>query len=47
MLDYFYAWLAHLGFTEPLHSPITHMPIGLTVGSLIFFLVAIVFKKKI
>jgi uncharacterized membrane protein len=46
MIDEFYAKLAKLGFNEPLHSPITHMPIGLVVGALIFFLVAIVFKKK-
>jgi uncharacterized membrane protein len=46
MLDDFYKFLASHGFTEPLHSPITHMPIGLVVGALIFFLVAIVFKKK-
>ena len=46
MIDDFYAMLAKLGFKEPLHSPITHMPIGLVVGALIFLLVAIVFKKK-
>jgi hypothetical protein len=46
MIDDLYAMLAKLGFKEPLHSPITHMPIGLAVGALIFFLVAIVFKKK-
>jgi uncharacterized membrane protein len=46
MIDELYLFLAKLGFKEPLHSPITHMPIGLAVGALIFFLVAIVFKKK-
>ncbi len=46
MLDAFYEFLAKHGFNEPLHSPITHMPIGLSVGALIFFLAAIVFKKK-
>jgi uncharacterized membrane protein len=46
MLDQLYAFLASTGFAEPLHSPITHMPIGLAAGAMIFFLVAIVFKKK-
>jgi|WetSurMetagenome_2_1015567.scaffolds.fasta_scaffold00396_23 hypothetical protein len=46
MLDDLYALLAKVGFNEPLHSPITHMPIGLVTGALIFFLVAIVFKRK-
>jgi uncharacterized membrane protein len=46
MIDELYRFLAKFGFSEPLHSPITHMPIGLTVGALIFFIVAIVFKRK-
>ncbi len=46
MLDALYLFLSTHGFNEPLHPPITHMPIGLTVGALIFFIVAIVFKKK-
>jgi uncharacterized membrane protein len=46
MIDDLYALLAKFGFNEPLHSPITHMPIGLVVGALIFFLVAVIFKKK-
>lgn len=46
MIDGLYALLARLGFDEPLHSPITHMPIGLVVGALVFFLVAILFKRK-
>jgi uncharacterized membrane protein len=46
MLDQLYLFLAKFGFTEPLHSPVTHMPIGLVVGALIFFIVAIVFKNK-
>ena len=46
MIDTMYQILAKFGFNEPLHPPITHMPIGLTVGALIFLLVAIFFKKK-
>jgi uncharacterized membrane protein len=46
MIDDLYSLLAKIGFKEPLHSPITHMPIGLVVGALIFFLVAVIFKRK-
>ncbi|HUX42575.1 MAG TPA: c-type cytochrome [Rectinemataceae bacterium] len=46
MVDSFYALLKLVGFDEPLHAPITHLPIGLTVGAFIFLIVAIVFKKK-
>ncbi|HUI93517.1 MAG TPA: hypothetical protein VLX68_14825 [Chitinivibrionales bacterium] len=46
MIDDLYAFLARIGFREPLHSPITHMPIGLVTGALIFFLVAVFFKRK-
>jgi uncharacterized membrane protein len=46
MIDELYALLSKIGFKEPLHSPITHMPIGLVTGALIFFLVAVIFKRK-
>jgi len=46
MLDTLYSILSGMGFKEPLHSPITHMPVGLVVGALIFFIIALVFKKK-
>jgi uncharacterized membrane protein len=46
MINQLYELLAKFGFNEPLHSPVTHMPIGLITGAFIFFIVAIVFKKK-
>ncbi len=46
MIDDLYRFLANIGFDEPLHPPITHMPIGLVTGALIFFLVAVIFKRK-
>ncbi len=46
MLDYLYKFFAGVGFNEPLHSPITHMPMGLVIGALIFFIVALVLKKE-
>jgi len=46
MIDAFYAWVNHLGFTDPLHAPVTHVPIGLVIGAFLFFLVAVVFNRK-
>ncbi len=47
MIDSLYAFLARLGFTDPLHAPITHMPIGLVTGALLFFLVAVIFNRRV
>ncbi|MGO9309782.1 MAG: c-type cytochrome [Spirochaetia bacterium] len=46
MIDGLYALLARLGFTDPLHAPLTHIPIGLVIGAFLFFLVAVLFGKK-
>jgi mono/diheme cytochrome c family protein len=46
MIDSLYGMLAKLGFTDPLHAPITHIPIGLVIGAFLFFLVAVLFGKK-
>ncbi len=46
MIDSLYALLAKLGFTDPLHAPITHIPIGLVVGAFLFILVALIFGRR-
>lgn len=46
MIDSLYALLAKMGFTDPLHAPITHLPIGLVIGAFLLFLVAVIFKRK-
>jgi mono/diheme cytochrome c family protein len=46
MIDSLYELLAKLGFTDPLHAPLTHIPIGLVIGAFLFFLVAVIFGKK-
>jgi uncharacterized membrane protein len=46
MLDGLYAFLSRLGYTDPLHAPITHMPIGLAFGALVFILIAVIFRKS-
>jgi mono/diheme cytochrome c family protein len=46
MIDSLYELIAKTGFTDPLHAPLTHVPIGLVVGAFIFFVVAVLFGKK-
>jgi mono/diheme cytochrome c family protein len=46
MVDALYALLTKLGFTDPLHPIMVHMPIGLVIGALIFALVAIIFRRE-
>jgi mono/diheme cytochrome c family protein len=47
MVDSLYAFMNRLGYTDPLHPPFTHMPIGLITGALVFFLVAVIFQRRI
>jgi len=46
MLDALYEFLRSLGFHDPLHAPIVHMPIGLGVGAFLFFAVALFFRRE-
>jgi mono/diheme cytochrome c family protein len=46
MIDSLYTLVQKLGFTDPLHAPLTHIPIGLVIGAFLFFLVAVIFKRK-
>jgi len=46
MADGQYALLNRLGITAPLHALFVHLPIGLVTGALIFFLVAIIFRRS-
>ncbi len=46
MIDSLYLFLSRLGFTDPLHPAIVHIPIGLVIGAFVLFAVALVFKRK-
>lgn len=41
MMDLIYQFLERIGYTHPIHPPMTHMPIGLVAGALILRLAAI------
>ncbi len=46
MLDGFYQFLARLGYTHPIHPPLTHFPIALVVGGFLFLLGMYVLRRK-
>ncbi len=46
MIDSLYSLLGKLGFTDPLHTPIVHIPIGLVIGAFVLFVVALLFKRE-
>jgi mono/diheme cytochrome c family protein len=43
----FYRALAAIGFVDPIHPAIVHMPIGLVVGALFFGLAALIWKRPL
>jgi uncharacterized membrane protein len=45
MIDSLYRLLNRLGFTDPLHAVLVHIPIGLIIGAFLFILVAIIFGR--
>jgi uncharacterized membrane protein len=45
-IDALYRLLTKIGFTDPLHPPIVHIPIGLVIGAFCFLVVALVFKRE-
>ena len=45
MIDSLYQLVTKIGFPDPLHAPITHIPIGLVIGAFLFLLVGIVFAR--
>ncbi len=46
MIDALYRFLDSVGFTDPIHAPLTHMPIGLVTTALVFFLIAIALRRN-
>jgi mono/diheme cytochrome c family protein len=46
MIDSLYQFVTKIGFPDPLHAPITHIPIGLVIGAFLFLVAGIVFARK-
>jgi uncharacterized membrane protein len=45
MIDFFYQLLEKMGYSHPIHPPLTHVPMGLVIGVFIFVWVAILFRR--
>ena len=43
----FYYALASIGYTDPIHPPLTHMPIGLVVAALIFGFAGLILRRPL
>jgi uncharacterized membrane protein len=46
MINLLYQFLEKIGYTHPIHPPLTHVPMGLVIGVFIFALVAVVFRHN-
>jgi mono/diheme cytochrome c family protein len=46
MVDALYSLLNAVGFKDPLHALIVHMPMGLVIGAFLLVLIAILFNKS-
>jgi mono/diheme cytochrome c family protein len=45
MIHAFYQFVGSLGYHHPIHPMITHIPVGLTIGALVFALVSLLFRR--
>ena len=45
MIDHIYQILEQIGFTHPLHPAMTHIPMGMVMGSFVFTLSYLVLRK--
>jgi uncharacterized membrane protein len=45
MLHAFYQLIGRLGYTHPLHPMVTHVTVGLTLGTLVFAIVSLLFRR--
>jgi uncharacterized membrane protein len=46
MFEFIYQCLQDIGYTHPLHPPMTHVPVGLTIGAFIFGLGAFLLRRS-
>jgi uncharacterized membrane protein len=44
VIDLLYQLLEKMGYTHPIHPPLTHVPMGLVIGVFIFVWVAVLFR---
>ncbi len=47
MISFIYQTLAKIGYTHPLHPTVTHLPVGLVIGTFLFMVLALIFKRDV
>ncbi len=45
MVESLYLFLASVGFTHPLHPMLTHIPMGMVIGMVVFSLIGLIWKS--
>jgi len=45
MIHAFYQFVGKLGYHHPIHPMFTHIPVGLTIGAIVFALVSLLFRR--
>ena len=45
MIESIYQSLTNFGYTHPLHPILTHLPIGMVMGTFLFMLLALIFRR--
>ncbi len=46
MIEGFYGFLEMVGFAHPLHPMLTHVPMGMIIGAVLFSLLGVLFKNS-
>jgi len=46
MIEHLYNWLAGIGYTHPVHPPVTHATVGMVIGAFVFGFVAWVLRSQ-
>ena len=46
MIESIYQTMVKIGYSHPLHPPVTHLPAGLIIGAFVFALIAWIFNRK-
>jgi uncharacterized membrane protein len=44
-MDFVYQWLSELGYTHPIHPPMTYIPLGMVMGALVFRLCTLFLRQ--
>ena len=46
MIEFLYEILVKIGYTHPIHPPMTHIPVGMVIGAFLFGLAAWLFRHE-